>query len=97
MQRIQRKRTRGWRQPAGALYVGRPSKWANPWRVSAVMTREEAVDAFRRAFTAGELEVTPDDARAVLSGYDYLSCWCRLDQQCHADVLISAIQEPKGG
>ena len=28
-QRIQRKRTRGWRMPEGAVYVGRPSKWGN--------------------------------------------------------------------
>jgi len=32
-QRIQRKRTRGWRMPEGAVYVGRPTKWGNPWQV----------------------------------------------------------------
>jgi hypothetical protein len=32
-QRIQRKRTRGWRMPEGAIYVGRPTKWGNPFRV----------------------------------------------------------------
>lgn len=31
--RIQRKRTRGWRKPEGAVYVGRGSKWGNPTRV----------------------------------------------------------------
>jgi hypothetical protein len=31
--RIQRKRTKGWRMPEGAVYVGRPSRWGNPWRV----------------------------------------------------------------
>ncbi|MGW5387152.1 DUF4326 domain-containing protein [Nocardia sp. NPDC003963] len=30
--RIQRRRTRGWRMPEGAVYVGRPSKWGNPFR-----------------------------------------------------------------
>lgn len=30
--RIQRKRTKGWRMPEGALYVGRPTKWGNPFR-----------------------------------------------------------------
>lgn len=29
--RIQRKRTKGWRMPEGAVYVGRPSTWGNPW------------------------------------------------------------------
>lgn len=32
-QRIQRKRTKGWRMPEGAVYVGRPTKWGNPYRV----------------------------------------------------------------
>lgn len=32
-QRIQRKRTAGWRMPEGAIYVGRPSRWGNPWVV----------------------------------------------------------------
>jgi hypothetical protein len=29
-QRIQRKRTKGWKKPDGAVYVGRGSKWGNP-------------------------------------------------------------------
>ena len=35
-QRIQRQRTRGWRKPDGVIYVGRGSKWGNPYRVVAV-------------------------------------------------------------
>ena len=31
--RIQRKRTKGWRMPEGAVYVGRPTKWGNPFEV----------------------------------------------------------------
>lgn len=31
--RIQRERTTGWRMPEGAVYVGRPTKWGNPFRV----------------------------------------------------------------
>ncbi|SKE25070.1 Uncharacterised protein [Mycobacteroides abscessus subsp. massiliense] len=30
-ERIQRKRTAGWRMPEGAIYVGRPSQWGNPY------------------------------------------------------------------
>lgn len=29
--RIQRKRTKGWKMPEGAIYVGRPTQWGNPW------------------------------------------------------------------
>lgn len=31
--RIQRKRSKGWRMPPGALYVGRPTVWGNPYKV----------------------------------------------------------------
>ena len=31
-ERIQRRRTRGWRMPEGAVVVSRPSKWGNPIR-----------------------------------------------------------------
>lgn len=30
-ERIQRKRTKGWEMPAGAVYVGRPTQWGNPF------------------------------------------------------------------
>lgn len=29
----QRKRTKGWKMPEGAVYVGRPSRWGNPFRI----------------------------------------------------------------
>ena len=31
--RIQRKRTKGWRMPEGAVYVGRGSRWGNPFKL----------------------------------------------------------------
>ncbi|MEV4127123.1 DUF4326 domain-containing protein [Nocardia sp. NPDC049707] len=36
-QRIQRKRSAGWKMPAGAVYVGRPGYWGNPYRVGATV------------------------------------------------------------
>lgn len=35
-QRIQLKRTRGWRKPEGAVVVSRPSKWGNEFRALRV-------------------------------------------------------------
>lgn len=29
--RVQRKRTKGWRMPKGTVYVGRPTRWGNPF------------------------------------------------------------------
>lgn len=31
-QRVQRKRTKGWRMPEGVVYVGRGTAWGNPFR-----------------------------------------------------------------
>lgn len=45
--RIQRKRTKGWRMPEGAIYVGRGSKWGNPFgplKTSRALARVPAVD-----------------------------------------------------
>lgn len=91
--RIQRSRARGWRMPEGAVYVGRPSRWGNPYRVgdpvvlrsflgttTSTLTARQAVDLFRRDF-AKSLPVEE------LRGRD-LACWCPLDQPCHADVLL---------
>ena len=33
--RIQRSRSKGWRMPEGAVYVGRPTKWGNPYWIGS--------------------------------------------------------------
>ena len=88
--RIQRKRTKGWRMPEGAVYVGRPTKWGNPvavgdWFDNQRQTAAQAVQWYREHVTAKSL--MGEDARAELRGKD-LVCWCRLDRPCHADVLL---------
>jgi len=54
-------------------------------------TREEVLEAFRKAFWANEMPMTPERVRAELASYDYLSCWCREDQPCHVDEYIRTI------
>lgn len=82
IRRIQRQRTKGWRMPKGAVYVGRPSRWGNPFRGSGV---EHDVAAFRYLVQA-RLDRRPQYL-APLRGHD-LACWCPLEQPCHADVLL---------
>ncbi len=85
--RIQRKRTKGWRMPPNAIYVGRPSKWGNPW------TGDMAVESFEHWITGNERSwvwATIDQLR----GKD-LVCWCPLDKPCHADVLLRLANEEK--
>lgn len=86
--RIQRKRAKGWRMPDGAIYVGRPTKWGNPCRVSRERDRAAAV-AWFRAHVAPHLPVNE------LRGRD-LVCWCPLDQPCHADVLLEIANAATG-
>lgn len=38
-QRIQLRRTKGWRKPEGAIVVSRPSRWGNPWAVVPTLPR----------------------------------------------------------
>lgn len=48
--RIQRKRTKGWRMPSGAVYVGRGSHWGNPYRVTEQQEPRVAADKYRDLF-----------------------------------------------
>lgn len=85
--RIKVKRQKGWRLPEGAVFVGRPSKWGNPYRLGKEAdSREEVVVMYREML--GKLP--PDDLEALLAplkGRD-LACWCPQDEPCHADVLL---------
>jgi hypothetical protein len=70
-------------------YVGRPTRWGNPYRVGEAntQTRAEAVDAFRKHILSRPLLITA--ARRELRGKN-LACWCPCDGQlCHADILLA--------
>ena len=130
-QRIQRKRTKGWRMPEGAVYVRRPSIFGNPFQaykcdccgywdvrddngvtylVNHTYVRQQHIRADWRTWTTrseavakavrlyadeatywlGGWQVTRPDLHAALpslAGRD-LACWCKLDQPCHADLLL---------
>lgn len=87
-QRIQRKRTKGWRMPPTTVYVGRPTKWGNPFKVGAknpsgtiTADNRHAVAIYSGfAFQQPRLVAA---ARAELKGMD-LACWCDLCE-IHAD------------
>ena len=50
-QRIQRRRTKGWRMPDAATYVGRPTKWGNPFDVGGLMTLDDSLALYRNLVT----------------------------------------------
>jgi hypothetical protein len=93
--RLQMHRTAGWRLPEGAIYVGRPTIWGNPWRVGGqahgALGPLEAVAEYERALTRAELKDRSGrpliERLAELRGHP-LACWCEPGQPCHADVLL---------
>lgn len=90
--RIQRKRTKGYKTPANTIYVGRPSKWGNNYVVGTESHNEDdppidakiAVELFKYYQLP---EMIEDGDVAELRGKN-LSCWCKLGEPCHADVLL---------
>lgn len=42
---------------------------------------------YRRDLEHGKLGFSESDVRQELAGKN-LACWCRLDQACHADILL---------
>lgn len=96
--RIQRRRTKGWRMPENAVYVGRPTKWGNPFVVGRdnpmipgrkVEDRRHAVRLYQGSASLQPRLVVA--AQAELRGKD-LVCWCPpnppYERLCHADVLL---------
>jgi hypothetical protein len=91
--RVQRKRTKGWRMPPGVVYVGRPTKWGNPYVVGHLHPdASKAVGLYLSDLMGGRLRVSVEDVRRELKGKT-LACWCALDMPCHADVLLEIANE----
>lgn len=86
--------------PQNAVYVGRPTKWGNPYSHMdgtlakyKVATRDEAVDAYEALLLRWFAEDPEAKKRlqAELRGKD-LVCWCA-PARCHADVLLKYANE----
>jgi hypothetical protein len=100
--RVQRRRIKGWKMPPNTVSVCRPGKWGNPFVVGKAyetvaagtficQDAEEAVRLYRPiAWCQADLIVSE------LRGKN-LACFCRLDQPCHADVLLKIANSPHTG
>jgi len=101
--RIQRKRTKGWKMPLNTVYVGRGSKWGNPFGVGYYYKIQQDVVSLRPRQVRGYRNITPYSAcelfktfrvpkilleiKTELRGKN-LACWCKESEPCHADVLL---------
>jgi len=78
------------------VYIGRPSKWGNPFSHKdgtlaefKMATREEAIAAYRKWITEGEGMHLLDDLHELKG--KVLGCWCK-PLACHGDVLAELAQ-----
>lgn len=74
-------RSRG--APYGCIYIGRPSKWGNPYTIGKSGTRDEVVDKYRDWVIKQPHLI---EHLHELKGKN-LMCFCS-PERCHGDVLI---------
>ncbi len=64
------------------IYIGRPSKWGNPFMMGGSGgTREEVIQKFRDYILSSPLRNDLHELRGRVLG-----CWCA-PKSCHGDVL----------
>lgn len=65
------------------VYIGRPSKWDNPFKIGRDGTREQVIEKYRAwLLQQPELMAALPELRGKVLG-----CWCH-PQACHGDVLV---------
>lgn len=77
------------------VYIGRPSKWGNPFTHKAgtkahyiVSSREEAIRKYREwILQQPELLASLPELKGKVLG-----CWCK-PQSCHGDVLVELVNK----
>jgi len=99
-QRVQLKRSKGWRMPDRTIKVDRSTRWGNPFPVTEERSNAESVRLFSAlinrdrhwtVFVRGtRRQVTIDDVKRELAGSN-LACWCRPGLACHADILLRVV------
>tara|TARA_S200002703_G_C3693184_1_gene212852 strand:- start:171 stop:461 length:291 start_codon:yes stop_codon:yes gene_type:complete len=72
------------------VYIGRPSKWGNPFVIGTDGTRAEVISKYK------EWILSNDSLLHDLKELDgkVLGCWCK-PKSCHGDILIELLQQQK--
>ena len=67
---------------ATGIYIGRPSKWGNPFAIGKDGTRAKVIEKYElHLHTSGLIHQVEE-----LKGKD-LICWCK-PLACHGDILL---------
>ena len=72
--------------PPNSVYIGRPSKWANPFIIGKDGTREEVIEKYKNWLLETEWTTGLILDIGELRGKD-LVCWCS-PLPCHGDILL---------
>ena len=72
--------------PPNSVYIGRPSKWANPFIIGKDGTREEVIKKYKNWLLETEWTTGLILEIGELRGKD-LVCWCS-PLPCHGDILL---------
>lgn len=74
--------------PEGAVYIGRPSKWGNPFVLRNPNNREQVIRLYKHWMMKRMEEDSSllEEIKTELGGKD-LVCFCA-PHACHGDVLI---------
>ena len=75
--------------PQGAIYIGRPSIWGNPFVIGKDGQRDDVIAKYE-TWLLGNGQLV--DQLAALAGKD-LVCWCA-PARCHGDVLVRLANKP---
>ena len=68
------------------VYIGRPSKWGNPFKIGEDGTRIEVIKKYRKWIISNKELLNQIDE---LKG-KRLGCWCK-PKPCHGDVLVEVL------
>lgn len=103
--RIQRSRKKSSRQPEDTIYCGRGTAWGNSYKKGdsyffndngdgkyafTLKTNEDAVDLFR-IYARQRLKRDPEWLEPLRKA-KYVSCFCKLGEACHVDVLLEMLE-----
>lgn len=73
------------------VFIGRPSRWGNPFLLGFTGGRLKVIRMFRE-WVLGQPEMVADIKRELRG--KVLGCYCRPAYPCHGDVLAEIANEP---
>jgi len=76
--------------PSNTVYVGRPTRWGNPYKIGEILdsrplSRADVIILYK-SWLKDQMVAIPDFLEPIRG--KNLACWCSLRLSCHADVLL---------